>query len=125
MVHFYEAILASLAILVWHWFFVIFQPSEYPMSLVWIDGKMTLKHYRHHHDKHFRRIILEWYEFKTGKRSENILSNSTKLFMKTMKENNCDPDEVLNKELDNDFELREWLESQVFPEQKDKEKGKS
>ncbi|MFA7290321.1 MAG: cytochrome b/b6 domain-containing protein, partial [Melioribacteraceae bacterium] len=125
MIHFYEAILASLAILVWHWFFVIFQPSEYPMSLVWIDGKMTLKHYRHHHDKHFRKIILEWYEFKTGKRSEKLLSNSSKLFIKTIKENNSDPDEVLNKELDNDYELREWLESQIFPEPNEKKEDEN
>ncbi len=46
IVHFMEAIFASLAILVWHWFFVIFRPSEYPMSFTWTDGQMTLEHYQ-------------------------------------------------------------------------------
>lgn len=40
-IHFYEAILATLAILVWHFFFVILHPEEYPMSLSWLTGKMT------------------------------------------------------------------------------------
>ncbi|MFA3782389.1 cytochrome c3 family protein [Melioribacteraceae bacterium 4301-Me] len=113
IIHFYEAILATLAIVVWHWFFVIFQPSEYPMSLVWINGKMELHHYRHHHEKHFRRIVLEWKEFLAGVRKENQLSNSTKLFAKTLKENKIEPDEVINKELEKDPALREWLENKL------------
>jgi hypothetical protein len=32
VVHFYEAILASLAILVWHFYFVIFDPLVYPLD---------------------------------------------------------------------------------------------
>jgi cytochrome b subunit of formate dehydrogenase len=31
-IHLYEAWLATLAIIVWHFFFVIFHPEEYPMS---------------------------------------------------------------------------------------------
>ena len=38
-VHFYEAILASLAILVWHFYWVIFDPAVYPMDASWITGK--------------------------------------------------------------------------------------
>jgi len=37
-VHFYEAILASLAILVWHFYWVIFDPDVYPMDWTWWDG---------------------------------------------------------------------------------------
>lgn len=37
-VHFYEAILASLAILVWHMYWVIFDPDVYPMDWSWWDG---------------------------------------------------------------------------------------
>jgi cytochrome b subunit of formate dehydrogenase len=39
VIHFYEAILASLAILVWHFYFVIFDPVVYPMDLAWLNGR--------------------------------------------------------------------------------------
>lgn len=38
-IHFYEAILASLAILVWHFYFVIFDPTVYPMDTAWLTGR--------------------------------------------------------------------------------------
>jgi cytochrome b subunit of formate dehydrogenase len=38
-IHFYEAILASLAILVWHFYWVIFDPDVYPMDASWWTGK--------------------------------------------------------------------------------------
>lgn len=53
-IHFYEAILATLAIIVWHFFFVIFHPDEYPMSWTWITGKMSMDSVRKHHAR--------WYE---------------------------------------------------------------
>ena len=40
-VHFYEAVLASLAILVWHFYFVIFDPVVYPMDTAWLNGRET------------------------------------------------------------------------------------
>jgi len=49
-VHFYEAILATLAILVWHFYQVFFDPDVYPMNGAWWDGKMPLAHYRHEHE---------------------------------------------------------------------------
>jgi hypothetical protein len=48
-VHFYEAILASLAIVVWHWYGVIFDPDAYPMNWAWYDGKMSIEQYEHEH----------------------------------------------------------------------------
>ena len=39
-IHFYEAWLAMLAIVVWHFFFVIFHPEVYPMSWIWLTGRM-------------------------------------------------------------------------------------
>ncbi len=53
-VHFYEAILATLAIVVWHFYQVFFDPDVYPMNWAWWDGKMTLHHYREEHglDEH-------------------------------------------------------------------------
>lgn len=40
-VHFYEAVLAALAILVWHFYFVIFDPEVYPMDTAWLTGYST------------------------------------------------------------------------------------
>jgi len=37
--HFYEAVLASLAILVWHLYWVIFDPEVYPMDWSWWNGR--------------------------------------------------------------------------------------
>jgi cytochrome b subunit of formate dehydrogenase len=48
-IHYYEAILATLAILVWHFYQVIFDPDVYPMNAAWWDGKMPLDHYKHEH----------------------------------------------------------------------------
>jgi cytochrome b subunit of formate dehydrogenase len=38
-VHFYEAVLATLAILVWHFYWTIFDPAVYPMDMSWWHGK--------------------------------------------------------------------------------------
>lgn len=40
-VHFYEAVLATLAIIVWHFYFVVFNPDVYPMNLAWLTGRMS------------------------------------------------------------------------------------
>jgi cytochrome b subunit of formate dehydrogenase len=40
-IHFYEAILATLAIIVWHFYFVLFNPDIYPMSLAWLTGHIS------------------------------------------------------------------------------------
>lgn len=43
MVHFYEAVLACLAIVVWHFYLVIFDPKVYPMSWAWLTGYLRRK----------------------------------------------------------------------------------
>jgi cytochrome b subunit of formate dehydrogenase len=48
-IHWYEAILATLAIIVWHLYGVIFDPDAYPMNWAWYDGKMSIEHYEHEH----------------------------------------------------------------------------
>jgi cytochrome b subunit of formate dehydrogenase len=40
-IHFYEAILATLTIIVWHFYSVVFNPDVYPMNWAWITGEMT------------------------------------------------------------------------------------
>lgn len=37
--HFYEAVLATLAIVVWHFYRVILDPDVYPMDTAWLTGK--------------------------------------------------------------------------------------
>ena len=49
-IHFYEAILATLAIIVWHFYQVFLDPDVYPMNWAWWDGKMPVEHYRHEHE---------------------------------------------------------------------------
>ncbi len=49
-IHFYEAILATLAIVVWHFYQVFFDPDVYPMNWAWWDGKMPVEHYEHEHE---------------------------------------------------------------------------
>src|ERR1019366_9877593 len=38
-VHFYEAILATFAILIWHFYFVIFDPDVYPIKWTALTGR--------------------------------------------------------------------------------------
>ncbi len=58
-VHLYEAWLATLAIAVFHFFFVIFHPDQYPMSLTWITGQMTVESCKHHHPRWYERMLGE------------------------------------------------------------------
>jgi cytochrome b subunit of formate dehydrogenase len=39
VIHFYEAVLATLAIVVWHFYAVIFDPVVYPMDPAWLTGR--------------------------------------------------------------------------------------
>lgn len=49
VVHYYEAWLATLAILVWHGYSVVYSPHVYPMNPAWIDGRMPKDMYDHEH----------------------------------------------------------------------------
>jgi formate dehydrogenase gamma subunit len=48
-IHFYEAILATLAIIVWHFYQVILDPDTYPVNFAFLDGKMSVEHYQEEH----------------------------------------------------------------------------
>lgn len=41
-IHFYEAVLATLAIAVWHLYHVVFKPGVYPMNPAWLTGKIPV-----------------------------------------------------------------------------------
>jgi hypothetical protein len=49
VIHYYEAWLATLAILVWHGYSTIFGPHVYPMNPAWLTGKMPKDMYTHEH----------------------------------------------------------------------------
>jgi formate dehydrogenase gamma subunit len=55
-IHYFEAWLAFLAIVVWHIYFVIFNPDMYPMNLAWITGKLSESEMEEEHPKELRMI---------------------------------------------------------------------
>ena len=55
-VHWYEALLATFSILIWHFYLVIFDPMVYPMDTAWLDGKISADHYRHSRPGYFRQL---------------------------------------------------------------------
>jgi len=55
-VHWYEALLATFSILLWHFYMVIFDPLVYPMDLAWLTGKVPADHYRHFRPEYFRSL---------------------------------------------------------------------
>jgi cytochrome b subunit of formate dehydrogenase len=48
-IHYYEAILACLAIIIWHFYHVMFDPDVYPMNWAWLDGKVSKKWHEEEH----------------------------------------------------------------------------
>ena len=50
-VHFYEAVLATLAIVIWHFYSAIFDPDVYPMDTAWFSGFSVRKHQKHEGEK--------------------------------------------------------------------------
>ena len=55
-IHYYEAWLAFLAIVVWHFYFVIFNPDVYPMSLAWFKGTITEEEMAEEHPLELKRL---------------------------------------------------------------------
>ena len=58
-VHFYEAWLATLAIGVWHLYFVIFNPDEYPMNIAWLTGTLSEREMAEEHPRELERLKKE------------------------------------------------------------------
>jgi formate dehydrogenase gamma subunit len=49
-IHFYEAVLATLAIIVWHFYHVIFDPDVYPVNFAFLDGRVSEEVYKEEHE---------------------------------------------------------------------------
>jgi formate dehydrogenase gamma subunit len=54
--HYYEAILATAAILVWHFYLVIFDPDVYPMERAWLTGRVSAAHVRRYRPVYYRAL---------------------------------------------------------------------
>ena len=56
IIHYFEAWLATLSIIIWHWFLVIYHPEKYPMSLTWMNGKVSEEELKHHHPLEYEEL---------------------------------------------------------------------
>ncbi len=52
-----EALLATLAIVIWHFYNVHFNPKRFPGSLTWWNGKMDLKDFKEEHPLEYEEIL--------------------------------------------------------------------
>jgi Cytochrome b(N-terminal)/b6/petB. len=59
IVHGYEAILAFLTIIIWHMYNVHFNPEVFPMSRVWLNGRITGHELRTLHPLEYGKIVEE------------------------------------------------------------------
>jgi len=57
LVHFYEAWLAVLTIVVWHLYYMVFDPETYPMNWSWVTGKITMEDFKERHPLEYEREI--------------------------------------------------------------------
>ncbi|MGA7613672.1 MAG: cytochrome b/b6 domain-containing protein [Thermoanaerobaculia bacterium] len=73
-VHFYEAILATLAIVVWHFYQVIFDPEVYPMNWAWFDGRMSREHFQHEHGRAWKEMEEERVAEEEGRQASGTLT---------------------------------------------------
>lgn len=54
-----EALLATLAILIWHFYNVHFNPAHFPGSLTWWHGRISREEMMEHHPLEYERILAE------------------------------------------------------------------
>ena len=57
--HYYEAILATFSILIWHWYTVMFDPDVYPMDRAWITGQASADHLRHTRPQYYEQLVKQ------------------------------------------------------------------
>jgi formate dehydrogenase gamma subunit len=59
IMHGFEAILAFLAIIIWHMYNVHLNPEVFPMSKVWITGKLSKEELKDHHPLEYEDMLRE------------------------------------------------------------------
>ncbi|KXK55513.1 MAG: Formate dehydrogenase-like protein cytochrome b subunit [Chlorobi bacterium OLB5] len=77
VIHYYEAILASLAILVWHFYFIFVNPDVYPMNKAWIKGTLTKEQMEHEHPLELEEILKA--ELEEINKKNDITENEAEL----------------------------------------------
>ena len=70
-IHFYEAILATLSILIWHFYMVIFDPDVYPMDPAWLTGNTSADHLKHTRPAYYLGLIRTEHHANAEPQSEN------------------------------------------------------
>ncbi len=76
IVHGFEAILAFLAIIIWHMYNVHLNPEVFPMSRVWINGKISKKNLKEHHPLLYEEILRERMEESEIKKAKELLAGA-------------------------------------------------
>ena len=56
LIHFYEAWLAVGTIVIWHFYYMIFDPEAYPMNWSWVTGNITEDDFRKRHPLEYERL---------------------------------------------------------------------
>jgi hypothetical protein len=74
-IHYYEAWLAFLAIVVWHFYFVMFNPDVYPMNTAWLSGKVTEEEMLQEHPAELRKMKEENTDEENNNSSEKEKDN--------------------------------------------------
>lgn len=57
LIHSDEAILAALALFIWHFYNVHYNPSKFPMSFVWIHGRISREEQLEEHPIEYDRLL--------------------------------------------------------------------
>jgi formate dehydrogenase gamma subunit len=70
-VHWYEAILASLAILVWHMYFIFMNPDVAPMNKAWLTGYLTRHQMENEHPLELEEMEKEFKKATTSHDKDN------------------------------------------------------
>jgi hypothetical protein len=76
-IHYYEAWLAVGTILVWHMYFVIFDPHSYPMNFAWLTGRISEEEFKKRHAKQYEREQKEAASTKEAGEQSAVLAAST------------------------------------------------
>ena len=76
-VHWYEALLATFSILLWHLYFVIFDPLVYPMDLAWLHGRIPAEHYEQSRPEYLAELRKSERARKTAPHDEKRVADST------------------------------------------------
>lgn len=58
-IHADEAILATLALFIWHFYNVHFNPSRFPGTLLWLHGRMSREEMLHEHPLEYEKLMSQ------------------------------------------------------------------